>query len=105
MTILALSMSRQHVGRDQFAVAVIAVGVVGLQDAQPVLDGDAGRDDQEAAAEQPAVGRRTALTVCQAISIAMTVVLPAAGRHLHGDAEQFGVGLLVGARRCSRNLS
>ena len=41
----------QHVGRDQLAVAVVAVGVVRQQHAQPVLDGDAGRDDQEAARE------------------------------------------------------
>jgi hypothetical protein len=36
-----------------------------------------------------------ALTVCQAISIAMTVA--GAGRQLQREAQQFGVGLLVGA--------
>jgi hypothetical protein len=36
-----------------------------------------GAHDQEAACEVLAAGRRTALMVCQAISMAMTVVLPA----------------------------
>ena len=39
---------------------------------------------------------RAAFTACQAISMAMTVVLPLPGRHLHGQAEKLGIGLLVG---------
>ena len=43
------------------------------------------------------LGERTAFTVCHAISIAITVVLPAPC-HFHCKTEQFGVGLLVGAK-------
>ena len=60
-------------------------------------------------------GRRTALTVCQAISIAMTVVLPApvaslrANRGRSGLASRFGAGQMVeeipaGAARLRRHL-
>ena len=41
-------------------------------------------------------GRRTALIVCHAISMAMTVVLPAPGSQLQREAHQFGIGVLVG---------
>ena len=40
---------------DQFAACVVAVGIVGLEDAQAVLDGEAGRDDEEAAGERVAL--------------------------------------------------
>ena len=43
---------------------------------QAVLDRDAGRDDQESVREQLGAGAPRELTACQAISIAMTVVLP-----------------------------
>ena len=55
MTILARVDVGEHVGRDQFAALVIAVGIVGLENAQTVLDGQAGRDDQETARELLAV--------------------------------------------------
>ncbi len=45
----------QHVVRDQLATVVVAVRVVRLEHAQPVADGDAGRNDQEAAREPPAL--------------------------------------------------
>ena len=41
----------EHVARHQFAVFVVTVGVVGLQDAQTILDGQAGGTDQKAARE------------------------------------------------------
>ena len=41
-------------------------------------------------------GRRTALIVCQAISIAMTVVLPAPVASFKRETHQFGIGVLVG---------
>ena len=40
----------QHVAGDELAAGVVAVGIVGLEDAQPVLDGEAGRDDEKATA-------------------------------------------------------
>jgi hypothetical protein len=68
----------EHVYRNEFAVAVITVGIIGQKHTQSILDGDAGRDDEESASELAAAGvAQTALTVCHAISIAMTVVLPA----------------------------
>ena len=41
----------EHIGRHQFPFLVVAVGVVRLQHAQPVLDGQAWCADQEAARE------------------------------------------------------
>ena len=46
----------QQVARHQFAVLVITVGVVGLEHAQTVLDGQPGRDDEKAAGEILAAG-------------------------------------------------
>ena len=51
MTILALSMSGSMSRGTSSRLRVVAVRVVRLQDAQPVLDRDAGRDDQKAAGE------------------------------------------------------
>ena len=57
---------------------VVAVRVVGLEHAQAVADGDPRRHDQKSAGEVDCWSvERTAFTVCQAISMAMTVVLPA----------------------------
>ena len=44
---LGLAELLQQVGRHEVALAVVVVRVVGQQHAQPVADGDAGRDDQE----------------------------------------------------------
>ena len=41
----------QHVRRNQLAAGVVAVGVVRLEDTEPVLDGESRRDDQKAARE------------------------------------------------------
>ena len=41
------------------------------------------------------LGRRTALIVCHAISMAMTVVLPAPGSKLHGQPRERRIGFLV----------
>src|SRR5690242_20241437 len=41
----------EHVRGHQLAVFVVAIGIVGLEHAQPIADSDAGRDDQEAAGE------------------------------------------------------
>ena len=47
--------SGQQVDRNQLTVAVVAVRVVRLQYPQPVLDGQAGRNDQESAGESTAL--------------------------------------------------
>ena len=44
----------QHVARYELPVLVVAVRIVGLEHPEPVLDGDAGSDDQEAPREAPA---------------------------------------------------
>jgi hypothetical protein len=46
---------RQHVGRHQFAVLVVALGIVGQQHAQSVADCDAGGNDQKPVRELAAV--------------------------------------------------
>ena len=46
----------EHVAGNQFAAGVVAVGIVRLEHAQPVLDRQAGRDDQETAGEVFAPG-------------------------------------------------
>ena len=92
----------EHVARHQLAAGVVAVRVVRLQDAQAVLDGEAGRDDEEAAGEVLAAGRRTALMVCQAMSIAMTVVLPAPVASFSARRISSGLASLFAFARCSR---
>ena len=77
MTILARSRSREHVAGDEFAALVVAVGVVGLEDAQAVLMVMPGVTIRKPRVNFLLFGRRTALIVCQAMSMAMTVVLPA----------------------------
>ena len=48
-------------------------------------------------------GRRTALIVCQAMSIAMTVVLPAPVASFSARRSSSGLASLLAAARCSRN--
>ena len=51
----------EHVAGNEFAAGVVAVGIVRLQHAQPVLDREAGRADQKAAREMscsPGAARR-----------------------------------------------
>ena len=57
MTILARLMSSSMSLRNQFAACVVAVRIVRLQDAQTILDREAGRDDQKAAGEVLAARR------------------------------------------------
>ena len=77
MTILAwLSGSREHFGGTMSMLAVVVFRVVGQQHAQAVADGDAGSDDQESVGEAVVLGLASLLRACQAMSIAMTTVLP-----------------------------
>src|SRR4029453_17774170 len=48
------------------------------------------------------LGRRTALIVCQAISIAMTVVLPAPVANLSASRISSGLASLLALARCSK---
>ena len=49
-------------------------------------------------------GRRTALTVCQAMSMAMTVVLPAPVASFSARRESSGFASALAVARCSRNF-
>ena len=92
----------QHVARNQLAAGVVAVRVVGLEHAQAVADGQAGCDDQETARERLLLGRRTALMVCQAMSMAMTVVLPAPVASFSARRMSSGLASWLALARCSR---
>ena len=88
----------QHVFRYQVAVLVVVLGVVGYESAQSVPDGDAGGYEQEPFGEPVFFGGSwTALTVCHAISMAITVVLPAPVASFRARTEEFWVGALVAA--------
>ena len=86
----------QHVGRHQLAAAVVAVRVVGLEDAQAVADGDAGRDDEEALGESLAAGPADRVHRLPGDDHSHDGGLTGAGGQFEGDAQQVGVGLLVG---------
>ena len=58
------------------SLAVVVIRVVRQQHPQPVADGDPGRDDRKASENRASCGFASLLSVCQAISIAMTTVLP-----------------------------
>ena len=46
----------EHVMRDEFAAGVVAIGVIRLEDAEAILDGEARRNDEKAAGEVLAAG-------------------------------------------------
>jgi hypothetical protein len=48
---LRLAHVAEHVVRHQLAVGVVAIRVVGLEDAQPIFDRQAGRSHEKAARE------------------------------------------------------
>ena len=77
MTMLARPSSVDQVRRHEVALAVVVVRVVGQQHAEPVADRDPRRHDEERVARTgcPA-GWPALLSACQAMSIAMTTVLP-----------------------------
>ena len=62
---------------DEVAQLVVVLVVLGEQDAEPVADRQAGGDDEEPVGEARVVrAGRTLFSVCQAMSIAITTVLP-----------------------------
>jgi len=67
----------EHVARNEFAAGVVAIGIVGWEDAQPGLCRQAwGAKPENHGWKCLLAGRRVALIVCHAIIIAITVVLP-----------------------------
>jgi len=76
--------------RDDVEFAVVAVRVGRKQDAQPVADRDAGRDDEEGVGEPPVVGVSPLVEHLPGDQHGHHDRLAAAGRHLARDAEQVG---------------
>ena len=80
-----------EIGRDKFAGSVIALRVLGPQDAQAVADGDAGGDDQEALAEPAAARRAHGVRGMPGDEHRHDSRLAGPGRHFHREAKEFGV--------------
>ncbi len=102
MTILALSRSAQHVGGTSSRLLVVAVRIVRLQDAQAVLDGDAGRDDQEAAGERLAARAADGIDRLPGDQHRHDGGLAGAGGELQREPQQVRVGLARWRRRGAR---
>jgi hypothetical protein len=85
----------EQVARQQFAVLVVAVGVVRLQDAQAVLDRQAGRADQEAAGEVPAARPAHRIDRLPGDEHGHDRGLAGAGGQFQGEAQQLGIGVPV----------
>ena len=86
---------RQHFRRRDLAGLIIVVRLARQQYAKPILDCDTGRDDQEGAGEILGVLPRS-VDRLPGDQHGHDGRLAAPGRHLHGQAEEFGIGLLVG---------
>ena len=87
----------QHVAGQQLAVFVIAVGVVGLQDAQAVFDGEARCANQKATCEIFAGGPAHRVDGLPGDQHGHDGGFARAGGKLQGQAHQLRVGILVGA--------
>ena len=94
---LGLSEIGEHVGREKLAAVVIAVGIVGLEDAETVLDGDAGGDDKKTAGEFPSVGPADGVDGLPGDDHRHDGSLAGAGGELQRDAGQLRVGVPAGA--------
>jgi hypothetical protein len=66
-----------HIARYEFTAGVVAVWVVGLQDAQAIFDGQARGDDEEPSAEVLAAGMAHRIDRPPPDEHGITVVLPA----------------------------
>ena len=86
----------EHVVRDQLARREVVVRVVGLEDAQPVLDREAGGDDEEATAEL--LARRPPYGVHRLPSDqhGHDGGLSCAGGEFESEPAEFGIGVGVG---------
>ena len=88
----------EHVGRDQLAACVVAVGVVRLEDAQAVLDREPGRDDEEAAREALALRAADGVDRLPGDEHRHDGRLAGAGGELQREAQQLRVGVVVRVR-------
>lgn len=85
----------QHVARHQLAARVVAVRVVRLEDAQPVLDGDAGGHDEEAAREALALWVPDSVNGLPCDEHGHDGGLPRAGRELEGQSHELRIRVVV----------
>jgi len=85
----------EHVVRHEFALAVIAVRIVRLEYTQPILDRDAGCDDQEGARELLAARMAPRIHGLPGDQHRHNRRLAGAGRELERHAQQLRVRLLV----------
>ncbi len=86
----------EHIVRNQLAVGVVAVGVVGLQNAQAVFDRDAWRDDQKAARKVLAVRSPYGIDGLPGDQHGHHRRFPGAGGQLERNPGEVGVGVFVG---------
>ena len=93
----------EHVAGNEFAAGVVAVRVVGLQDAEPVFDGQARCADQEAPREELASGTPDRVDRLPGDDHRHDGRLARAGGELQGKTDELRVGVLVRASRCSRS--
>ena len=91
MRILAWPSWSMQLGRDDVALAVVVLRVVGQQHAQPVADGDAGRDDQEGVGEAGVLRVGELVERVPGDEHGHDDGLAGAGGHLEGRARQAGV--------------
>ena len=77
---------------------VVAVRIVWLQHAQAVLDGDSGRDHQEAARESGALGPANCVDRLPGDQHRHDGGLSGAGRQLESQPRQVRIGVVIGVR-------
>ena len=81
-------------GWDQVALSVVVVRALGQQDPQAVSDRDAGRDQQEGIGEASVLLVGGLVERLPGDQHRHDDGLARPGRHLHGNAEQAGIGVI-----------
>ena len=85
-----------HVAWHEVALGVIAFGIVRLQDAQAVFDGEAGGDDEEAVREPLAVLVSRGVDRLPSDQHGHDGRLSGPSGQFQGEPKQFGIGVVVG---------
>ena len=85
----------QHVGGHQFSARVVAVGIVGLEDAQAVANGDPRRDHEKAAGEARTVRAAHRVHRLPRNEHGHHGGLAGTGGELQGQTREAGVGLFA----------
>ncbi len=93
----------EHVARHQFAVLVVAVRIVRLEDLEAVLDGEAGGDDEESTSERLAAGAANRVDRLPGDEHGHDCRLASAGGELERKPHEIRVGLLVDAGQEGEN--